>query len=136
MFSYHDPSTTGLTQVPIDLPQHATAAAFASFVRAVYALAYDEPAASPDPARESVVSLAQEFGVVMPPNPAARQSELDVAQLKLMTDDQFKDVTLVVGGDKIRAHKYLLMARSKYLHTMFTRYDEFAQFVMVPHPYR
>jgi hypothetical protein len=94
---------------------------FASFMRAVYTLAYDEPTASPNIAHEGVVSLAQEFGVAVPTDPAARQSELEVAQLKLMTDDQFKDVTLAVGGDTLRAHKYLLVARSKYLHTMFTR---------------
>lgn len=49
-------------------------------------------------------------------------SELDVGQIKLMTDDEFKDITFITrDAKKVRAHKFMLMARSKYLHTMFTR---------------
>lgn len=52
--------------------------------------------------------------------------ELEVNQIKLMTDDSFKDITFITeDGHRIRGHKFLMMARSKYLHTMFTRYDPY-----------
>jgi hypothetical protein len=94
--------------VPITLPDQVEAAAFASFLRAVYAQT---------PTSAEHLSLVSEFG-----GPRLTDGELEVAQLKLMTDEQFKDVTLVVDGAKVKAHKFLLMARSKYLRTMFTRF--------------
>lgn len=71
------------------------------------------------PSDISIGSLLEHIKRSTTPPMGPSQSE---DQIKLMTDDFFKDITFVTEDrQRLKAHKFLLTARSKYLHAMFTR---------------
>jgi hypothetical protein len=123
----------GVAEVRLKLDD-VSASTFAAFLRTtVYAHTHDTQA-------RKLLDVAQEHGLdsalrrfaeqegerQLPEEGAEKEpgdaSELEVDQLKLMADHWFVDVVLVADGQKASAHKFLLMARSKILRAMFTRY--------------
>ncbi len=55
--------------------------------------------------------------------PLASESDYDVDLLKMMTDPTFADVAFrLEGKEPIKAHKFILCARSRHFASMFSRY--------------
>merc|ERR1739838_816526 len=55
------------------------------------------------------------------PNPqTSHLLTLSKHMLTLMNDTSETDITLLVGSEKIKAHKNILVARSTYFHSLFS----------------
>lgn len=117
-------------EVNLDKEEGETEAVWKIFMKGVYTHKYER--AEPIKSRMLMI-LAQRYGIASmeqfyrefidhKSGGIANDGQIEIDQVKLMKDDEWKDVTFVThDGQQFRVHKFLMMSRSKYMNAMFSR---------------